>query len=484
MRRKVATQWLANAIGTPTRPGSMFRRIALFGLAALLVALAACMDSSPQDAEAKPNVILIVIDTLRTDHLGDFGYTRSTDGPLQEFFDDSTVFHRAYSPASWTSPSIASLFTGLFTVRHRTNAHGGRLPEDALTLAEVLTEGGWHTAAFTFNHNVSRKTGFEQGFAEFDDFLGAAVDYPDMQIMMDRVSSWLDDQPTTPFFLYLQPMNVHGPYRTPEKERASLLGSPPGNEFVFVKGPMQSIMREHRLEVRKRVQQPYLQSLVDQYDTAIRYSTQQLAAFLKDLKRRELYDDALIIITSDHGEELFDHGGFAHGYTLHDEVLHVPLYWKLPGQIERREIDATVTLMDIFSTLLDVLEIELENDVDGVSLRDYLSGDIPQGAPSVRFHQVSYRGRCNARAIASGRYKLIEIDSDYEGHHDEIFLYDLEADPGERRNIARQRPDIVRELSARLDQEFAALGAKRISNAKNVSEELDEERLRALGYID
>jgi arylsulfatase A-like enzyme len=465
----------------------MFRRIALFGLAALLAALAACMDSAPPDAVAKPNVILIVIDTLRTDHLGDFGYTRSTDGPLQEFFDHSTVFQRAYAPASWTSPSVASLFTGQFTVRHRTNAHGGRLPDDALTLAEVLTEGGWHTAAFSFNHNVSRKTGFEQGFAEFDDFLGAAVDYPDMQIMMDRVSTWLDARPTTPFtpfFVYLQPMNVHGPYRTPEKDQASLLGAPPGNEFVFFKGPMASIMREHRFEARERVQQPYLQSLIDQYDTAIHYSTQQVAAFLKDLKRRDLYDDALIIITSDHGEELFDHGGFAHGYTLHDEVLHVPLYWKLPGQMERREINATVTLMDVFSTVLDVLEIELENDVDGVSLRDYLSGDIPPAGPSLRFHQVSFQGRCNARAIASEKYKLIEIDSDYEGRHDETLLYDLEADPGERHNIARQRPDVVRELSARLDQEFSAVSAERPSDAKNVREELDEERLRALGYID
>jgi arylsulfatase A-like enzyme len=462
----------------------MSRRIARIGIAALCLAQLACVDSSRLDTEIKPNVILIVIDTLRSDHLGDHGYARSTDAPLQEFFDHSTAFHRAYSPAPWTSPSIASLFTGLFTTRHRTNAHGARLPEAAITLAEILAERGWHTAAFSFNHNVSRKTGFEQGFTDFDDFLGAAVDYPDMQIMMDRVSGWLDNQPTMPFFLYLQPMNVHGPYRTPESDRAALLGSLPSEEFVFFEGPMRSIMREHRIEARDRVEQPYLQSLVDQYDTAIRYSAQQIATLLKNLKRRGLYDDALIIITSDHGEELFDHGGFAHGYTLHDEVLHIPLYWKLPGQTQGRDVDATVTLMDVFSTVLDVLGVGLEHDVDGVSLRDHLFGDKDPATTDARLHQVNFQGRCKARAIAIGKYKLIEIESDYAGRHDEVLLFDLEADPDERRNIVNKRPKVARKLSARLDREFSALSAKRLPQAKNASEELDEERLRALGYID
>ena len=150
--------------------GKTKRRFAVgMGLAVQLIALAACGDALQGSGETGPSVILIVIDTLRADHLGDYGYSRSTDAPLQRFFDQSTVFRQAYAPAPWTSPSIASLLTGLSTARHGTNAHGGKLPDAAITLPEILRVAGWHTAAFSFNHNVSRQTGFEQGFVELLD---------------------------------------------------------------------------------------------------------------------------------------------------------------------------------------------------------------------------------------------------------------------------------------------------------------------------
>jgi arylsulfatase A-like enzyme len=466
----------------------MSRRIARIGIAALCLAQLACVDSSRLDTGIKPNVILIVIDTLRSDHLGDHGYARSTDAPLQEFFDHSTAFHRAYSPAPWTSPSIASLFTGLFTTRHRTNAHGGRLPEAAITLAEILAERGWHTAAFSFNHNVSRKTGFEQGFTDFDDFLGAAVDYPDMHIMMDRVSGWLDNQPTTPFFMYLQPMNVHGPYRTPESDRAALLGSLPSEEFVFFEGPMRSILREHRIEARDRVEQPYLQSLVDQYDTAIRYSAQQIATLLKNLKRRGLYDDALIIITSDHGEELFDHGGFSHGYTLYEEALGVPLFVKLPGQKTSRVVDTTVSLLDLYPTILEVTGAEAALDLDGRSLLSLMSGKSLRkdgfGEPRDLFFHLAWRKRGSAMAIKRGKYKFIAVGDSYDGLVNAELLFDLESDPEEVRDLSAANPKLSRIHRQAVNRKRKAYIDSQYADPENIKEQLNLEALQALGYVE
>jgi arylsulfatase A-like enzyme len=201
----------------------------------------ACHDAAPK---APSNVVLVVIDTLRSDHLAHYGYDRQTDLALDGFRDQATLFRQAYSTAPWTSPSVASLLSGLETPRHGTNAHGTRLPDEIETLAEVLVENGYYARGISHNVEVSRTTGFHQGFDDFEDMQGRANDYPNAETMLPPLEQWLESwsqksprEGTRPaFFLYLQPMNVHGPYRVPESARSTLLGRPRAKSSSIEKG--------------------------------------------------------------------------------------------------------------------------------------------------------------------------------------------------------------------------------------------------------
>jgi len=446
----------------------------------VLCILAGCAQPPPA------NVILIVVDALRADHLAHYGYQRSTSTGLDGFAADATRFTDCRAPAPWTNPSVASLFTGLHTARHRNNAFGAVLSPELKTLAEALGEAEWHTAAVSFNPGIRSELDYDQGFDDFDEFLGRSTGYPDISEMLSRVDRWLEDRPDGPFFLYLQPMNVHGPYRVPREHRGVLLGRPPSRDFRYSQGFMQEIMREGRTGVRPQVPPGYVASLVDKYDTAVRYTSDRLGELMAMLRRRELYDDSLIIITADHGEELFDHGGFSHGYTLHSEVLHVPLYIKLPRQTDAAVTDAPASLMDIMPTILDVAGVAVDPDLDGRSLLPLLQGRGGSAADGDgwRLFQVAWRGRCEARAIAVGGLKLIEIAGNYEGVSDEIRLYDHRSDPGEAVDIAGRRAAEVEHLRAELGRRFAEAEARAVAEPQNRRDLLDTERLKALGYVE
>jgi len=223
-------------------------------------AAAAATAAAGASGPKPPNVLLIVVDTLRADHLSHYGYARPTAAPLDGFRDRATRFARAYSTAPWTGPSTMSIMTGLSTLRHRGNEHGDALPDEATTLAEHLKSAGYATHAVSFNHVVSRDTGFDQGFDKLDDFLGGAVDYPDISHMARRVEAWRDAAPREPWFLYLQPMNVHGPYRVPRSRRSTLLGREPSRAFVYWdKDLMKQLMFKGQLELREEVTSEFVE---------------------------------------------------------------------------------------------------------------------------------------------------------------------------------------------------------------------------------
>jgi arylsulfatase A-like enzyme len=436
--------------------------------------------------ETRPNVVLIVIDTLRPDHLNHFGYPRGTATAFDAFAAAATRFEEAFSPSSWTAPSAASLHTGLLPTRHRLAEYGVGLNSEVTTLAETLRAAGWHTVGHSFNHHVSRKTGFAQGFEVFDDFLGSSQAYPDVSVMVARVEGWLDDRSAAPFFLYLHQMNTHGPYRVPPEAQDVLLGRPPSLAFRYYGTLMTAIVRGGMISRRAEVSPDYLSSLVEQYDTAIRYTTDELGRVFSMLREAGLYDRSLIIVTADHGEELFDHGGFSHGYSLHRELLHVPLYVKLPGQTQGAVVHARTSLLDVVPTVLDVLALPAPSVADGVSLRPLLPLGGSSAAPvsdRTLVHEVNWPGRCVARAIVSGRHKLIELTRNYEGRADEVLLYDVAQDPGEQHNVATAHPDVVARLRTELAQSMTQAEVTAVGRAKMVIRELDQERLRALGYL-
>ena len=446
---------------------------------ALVAALVGCGPRTPE----RPNVLVIVVDTLRADHLTEYGYERETSAALADFLSHADRFERAYAPSSWTRPAIATLFSGLLPVRHQAKIGGtNRLNPGIVSLAEALSGVGYETAGYSFNVEITRNTGFDQGFQSFFDYQGGVLAYPDIAQMVEPAGEWLAEA-ERPFFLYLQPMNVHGPYQVPPTYLTKLLGYPPSREFGYRRPPLTAIMAGV-LELRDQVRPSYLESLTDQYDTSISYTMDQLATLFQQLEESGEYDDTLIVLTSDHGEELFDHQGFSHAYTLYEEVVRVPLFVKRPGQRQGRTIDARVSLADLYPTILEVAGVPSEARIDGFSLVPIL--DDPSRAEGLDrdlIFELNNRKRSFGRGLISGRHKLIHIETDYQGNEDRMFLYDLEADPGELVDLAADEPELVAELRARMDAAFESYAAKALPLPEGPEAEIDEKTLRALGYL-
>jgi arylsulfatase A-like enzyme len=297
--------------------------------------------------------------------------------------------------------------------------------------------------------------------------------------MTSTVDAWLKERPSVPAMIFLQPMNCHGPYKVPRGRRTTLLGREPTSHFVYYDRIMRSIMRKGDLDARDAVGPKYLTSLKEQYTTAIRYETDEIGKLLAGLERAGRYDDALIVLTSDHGEELYDHGGFSHGYTLYDELLRVPLFIKLPGQKEARVVDEVVSTVDITPTVLDALGLPVPQ-MDGRSLRGAAAGEPIASADQV--FDVHWAKRTIAQGFLRDGWKLTDITSDYQGVRNERLLVNLIEDPKENRNLAHTQPERLAEMLAGLRQAVGELEGK--VTPKNVLSDMDRDQLEALGYLE
>ena len=457
-------------------------------------AVCACRDaetSAPAEARTgPPNVLLIVVDTLRADHLSHYGYDRQTAAPLDAFRARSTLFSRAYSTAPWTGPATMSILTGLSPLQHRATAHGDVLPDAVETLAERLRAAGYTTHGISFNQEVSRATGYAQGFDGFDDFMGKAIDYPDIGQRVRRVGRWLETSPTEPFFLYLQPMNVHGPYRVPRSRQAALLGRAPTRAFEYY-GPelMAPLMRQGRVELRADVSEEIKSSAIDQYDVAIRYSMEEIARMLAAIEAAGRLENTLVVLTSDHGEELFDHGGFSHGFTLYREVLHVPLYLHLPEQETAQTVERAVSILDIVPTILARAGLPPTGSAAGeLEGTDLLADPGPDAAPRLLVQHAGWTQRAKGLSLIRDRDHLVDLEHAYDTPSRRIALFDLVEDPAERADrAAAERAEVRRWREALASEADRLARASRLPDPENVLETLDDEetaRLRALGYVE
>lgn len=421
------------------------------------------------------DVVILVLDTLRADHLSQYGYALDTSPGLAALAASSTRYTRAWAPAPWTVPSTGTILTGQHPLRHGLRHPGDVLPEEIDTVPEVVRRAGWHTAAYSYNVSVSPKHGLDQGFDQFTRNTGRVLAYPHARRMTRAASSWLAEH--RPAFLYLQPMNCHGPYKVPDARRATLLQRQPSTQFKYYGGLMKSIMRDGEIHARSRVKSEYLQSLQEQYDTAIRYTTDEVGVLLDGLRDQGRYDDALVVLTADHGEELFEHGGFSHGYSLHAEVLHVPLFVKFPGQTSPRVVTTPVSLADVAPTVLSALGLPVP-PVDGVALGPV---DAPPDGRGFLF-DINWPRRIVGQALWHDGYKLVAIDTDYSGRKDVTLLYDTDLDPGEQRDLASTLPERRDAMANTLATLAAAL--KGTVTPQNVLSDMDRRQLEALGYLE
>jgi len=462
------------------RTGVASRRLAV---AAFGVAVSFSFAGCGGEHGAPRNVLFIVVDTLRADHLSAYGYARDTSPALAKLAEGAVRFDRAYAPAPWTKPSVASMFTGQYPHRHGLNFVLATLPASAQTLAERLSQAGFATAGVVSHGFIGPKNGFDQGFEVYDDHEAKGHSYVSTVGVTDRALKLLEklDEQERPFFLFVHYFDPHYEYRRHRQYgyAPESVGRLRGGENIHDLREMGPSLAPEEVE--------FLESV---YDEEVRFTDAGIGRLLAALAQRGLEDDTLVIVTADHGEEFFGRGWLGHTRTLYDEVIHVPLVIRVPGSgARKRVVDAPVSLASLAPTILDYLGIDAPDaGFQGPSLRPLIDGsgdvDLPPVRSEVRFivlgsnsplaEKVAYK-----QAVIDGRYKLIK---DFRAQTYE--LYDLAQDPGETENLASSRPELLRQMLVELDRTRSADTAAPAVDENATLDPKDAAMLRDLGYAD
>ena len=297
-----------------------------------------------------PNVLVFLVDTLRADHLGCYGYGRDTSPALDAFASEATLFENALAQAPWTRPSVASLFTGMTPVAHGVNGSDSSLPEEALTLAELFDSAGYDTLGIVTNPNVAEQLGFDQGFA---DFRLTEERNSSAHHVVDLFSQWLEGRSaaTQPFFAYLHTGEPHGPYTPPAHLRDHF--GPVGSEVVGRAGNLE-LLASGELEADAA----HIEDLQRLYDAEILWSDESFGRLVEELRGRRLLEDTVVVFLSDHGEAFSEHGSWQHGKVLYREVIGVPLVIRGPGFEAGRRVADLVQHVDLYPTLVALAGLE------------------------------------------------------------------------------------------------------------------------------
>lgn len=420
-------------------------RTALWQPAAILFAFSAAL------AQTKPDVILITIDTLRADRVGCYGYKGAATPNIDRLAAEGVRFSQAYTPVPITLPAHASLFTGQFPMA--TGMHdfsGNKLATGSLTLARILREQGYTTAAFIGSAVLDSRFGLNQGFDTYFDYFDFnrlaegnldQMERPGDQVM-DEALGWLKRNPRRPIFLWVHLYDPHHPYAAPE---------PYGSRFR-----------------------------ANPYDGEVAFADAQVGRLFDYLRERNIYEGAVIALLSDHGEGLGEHGEKTHGFFIYNSTLHVPLILKIPGITPPgRVVEEEVSLVDVLPTLLQALKLPVPSSLQGRSLMSAMLGR-PGGAAS-NLYAESYLPLLHfhwsqLRALQSRGWKFIEAPKSE--------LYDLRNDPGELRNLfesQRARANEMRERLHGVMRRFTPAAGP--EPEKELTDPALYERLRSLGYV-
>ncbi len=420
----------------------------------------------------RPNVIVYLIDTLRADHLGTYGYPRPTSPEIDRFAKDGVVFDNAQAQSSWTRPAVVSLLTGLRPRSHGVNRRQDALPDTIDTLAELLAGAGYDTAGFVTNGNAGPDFGLDQGFAEFR-YLRESAETRERHRLSDHLNLWLFDwlenrRDERPFFLYAHATDPHAPYTPPEPFRRRF--APDADPEIGRLDNVRNLIQGQRPATEQE-----RQDLLALYDAEIAFNDHHFGRFIERLKELGLYQSSLIVLLSDHGEEFLDHGGWEHGVTLYGEQLHVPLIVKLPGgRRAGTRVAATVSQVDVLPTILDLLGLPPAATTDGANLFD------AAGRPS--FAYLSLQDR-RMRGVTRRGWKLI-VDASPFPRGRPLELYRLEVDRGETAELATEQP-FERELLAQILRRWE-VDLAQSAPANGLQAEIPDElrrQLEALGYL-
>ena len=445
------------------------------------------------EEEQKPNIILIILDTLRADALGCYGYRRQTSPNIDKLVEDphTVLFENAFSTAPWTFPSHKSLFTS----RHlNLNLHygEGRLFDRETTLAEVLHKAGYNTIGVTGGAWLSHKLGMAQGFDSYyeaDIYLRAKVDE-----IYEKVADWLDRRRANSFFLLFHTYENHVPYTRTTFARGLDKGRIPPASAASFDDSSEKI--RSLIYTATDEEQEYIRAL---YDGTVLEADRYVQKLLDKLSSLNLLKNTVIIITSDHGEEFWEHHplGAMHGQSLYQEMLHVPLIIYLPHiKPPQQVIKTPVSLIDLFPTIVDLVGVRDfdKNSIMGVSLLPLIKGKSDYHNYPL-FAEVKDKGtNLSLQAIIMNGHKYIlslneKKEFFFKGLKIAIKdeeLFDLTSDKGERKNLIEQKKELTKRMREAL-QRFIEQN-KGLLFPPNVKENImmDEElvkRLKALGYL-
>lgn len=499
-------RWLFRLF-TERRAGSIFLRawgtpVAGVATAAVLVVLgfvlgedSAHANGVSQQADAtRPNVVLIMVDTMRADHLSLYGHDAETSPNLEAFAENAVVFENAFSQASWTRPSVATILSGRYPSSHSTTTKPDALPDEVETIAEVLHSDGYTTGGIVTNFNLTPYFNFHQGFETYDFLeperilfaddnaaklaiyellrrfavrlprtLRPEQFYQDAQVTTDAAIEWLRTTPNEnePYFLFLSYMDPHDPYF-----RRPLDGHAVGRSFMGHPDP------ELADEIREL------------YDGEIHFWDQNFARLIETLRQRPDWDRTMVVVCSDHGEEFHEHGGWWHGTTLYDEQLHVPLVVRLPNnELGGSREDRWVGLIDIAPTIARLAGSNVpEGMQQGMDLFNVV-GDTDRTMFAEEDHEGNVL-RSVRYNLGEEDWKLIEANANNPRGLPERELFELRSDPGEQQNRADDEAARLEHSEEQLSGAAARASEGAVDGTSiGITGDMANQ-LRALGYME
>ncbi len=443
--------------------------------------------TSPLGPEERPSFILLLVDTLRADYLGAYGFEGEISPNLDRLAAESVLFESAFSNAPWTKPSIATLFTSLPPSVHGVTGMGKAswsgegslaqvLPEGAETIAERFHRAGYRTAAFVANPFVSPRHGYSQGFELFERVR-------DSSGLLASARTWLEENASgrnAPFFLYLHAMDVHGPYKASRPDFEAVLRLiDRGESRTLTEEEFAQIPRYMRgIDFATKEERQELDTWRASYGGGVRAFDRTMGPFLDELRASGLLDRAYFVLTSDHGEELLEHGGWNHGNNLYDHQLHVPLFIRTPLAREAgRRVSSLVSLIDLMPTLTTLAGIEAPPGILG---RDFAAAVRGAGAPqAAAVFAEAVNGNPRISSVRTLSQKLV-----WDEMRSVIELYDLTLDPAECRDRSLEDGASVEILKSYLREHRARNSAREALATETVPLEKElQDQLEALGYV-
>lgn len=495
--RFFTTRWLPALFHRVLRPAGFFIILLLIAIVGIILqysfageaeAVRSPFSSDLQvEIQSKPNVVMIMLDALRADRLSCYGGEEAAATPnMDALAKDGRLFLHAYSQASHTKPSTASLLTSRYPTEHRAIHKTEALPPGVITIAEILGEAGYYCGGIVSNVNLAPVYNFQQGFHEYTylppKFLFGAneaasrlVIYGVLRLVRMKlvqsiyvdhfyrsgevVTAYFNDffrrNKEKRFFLFLHFMDPHDPYF-----------EHPYNGHGYSRAVMPN------------PDPRFVEPFKDLYRQDVEYTDVWIGHVMDRLKSEGLYDNTLIVLTADHGEEFYEHQGWWHGTTLHEEQIHVPLIIKLPAPADSLHITPLLARsIDVVPTILAAVGVESPDVIRGRDLFAPVSADY---VPEI-FSEADHEGNV-VQMLRIGCWKFLKTNPENPRHRPPVQLYNISDDPCELKNLATENPELAADFEAQLQALYADIITAREEGTEQTMDRATQERLKALGY--